>query len=104
MSSLPFISATHCPSKNILNYNWIHMDAPCAAPVWQIPPRIPSSLWLEMNACTCTSLMNEGRALLSMDINCWPIGIADICFYSSETQNPPTSKDELNGQIIDLHL
>lgn len=38
--------------------------------------------------------MNEGPALLLMDINCWPIGTEDICFYSSETRNPPTSKDK----------
>lgn len=72
------------------------MDVPYAAPVWRILPRTPSSLWLEMNVCTCTSLMNEGPASLLMDINCWPIGTEDICFYSSETQNPPTSKDKLN--------
>lgn len=72
------------------------MDVPYAAPVWQIPPRTPSLLWLEMNVCTCTSLMKEGPALLLMDINCWPIGTEDIYFYSLETRNPPTSKDKLN--------
>lgn len=97
LSSSPlFISATHCPSKNILKWNWIHMDVPYAAPVWQIPPRTPSLLWLEMNVCTCTSLMKEGPASLLMDINCWPIGTEDIYFYSLETRNPPTSKDKLN--------
>lgn len=92
-SCLPLHSATPCPSRSILKSSWIHMAVLCAAPHWQIPPRIPSSLWLVMNACTYISLMNEGPALPSMDTSCWPTGTVDICFYSSGMQSHPTSKN-----------
>lgn len=65
----------------------------CAAPHWQTPPRIPSSLWPVMNACTCISLTSEGPASPSTDTSCSPTGTVDICFYSSGTQSRQ-SKDE----------